>query len=159
MCVGPSLSILCFGGLFATILCVWHWHVLSSDGWFGISRCFGRMCSGCTYCRRPLHLYPAATPNWVYCNTISFLWHTFMSLFCACRLSSQLCLEYMVNHISPASPQFQDYLQHGEASRFSSMFVKWRDIWPTGKSDTSASRHCRAMDSGRGCSEVLAACC
>ncbi|WIA13184.1 hypothetical protein OEZ85_006776 [Tetradesmus obliquus] len=44
----------------------------------------------------------------------------------------QLCLEYMVNHISPGSPQFQDYLQHGEASRYASMFVKWRDIWPEG---------------------------
>jgi hypothetical protein len=38
----------------------------------------------------------------------------------------------MVNHISPASPQFQDYVQNGEASHFSSMFVKWADIWPQG---------------------------
>lgn len=55
----------------------------------------------------------------------------------------QVCLEYMVNHISPASPQFQDYLKHGEASRFSDMFVKWTDIWPKGDCSTewTASIH------------------
>jgi hypothetical protein len=41
-----------------------------------------------------------------------------------------------VNHISPASPQFQDYIQHGADSRFDSMFVKWRDIWPEGEGAT-----------------------
>jgi sucrose phosphorylase len=39
----------------------------------------------------------------------------------------------MVNHISPASPQFQDFIQHGSDSKFNTMFVKWRDIWPEGE--------------------------
>jgi glycosidase len=56
---------------------------------------------------------------------------------CCCCCSYQLCLEYMVNHISPESPQFQDYLQNGAKSRFDSMFVKWRDIWPEGKGHNS----------------------
>lgn len=56
-----------------------------------------------------------------------------LCLFLLFVAAVQLCLEYMVNHISPASPQFQDYIQHGEASRFSDMFVKWRDIWPDGE--------------------------
>lgn len=43
----------------------------------------------------------------------------------------------MVNHISPASPQFQDYLKHGEASPYSDMFVKWEDIWPGGECSVS----------------------
>lgn len=44
----------------------------------------------------------------------------------------QLCLEFMANHISPASDQFKDFVQNGEASRFKDMFVHWEDIWPEG---------------------------
>jgi sucrose phosphorylase len=44
----------------------------------------------------------------------------------------QLCLEFMVNHISPASHQFQDFIEHGDDSQYAEMFVKWRDIWPEG---------------------------
>lgn len=44
----------------------------------------------------------------------------------------QLCLEFMANHISPASNQFKDFVQNGEASRFRDMFVHWEDIWPEG---------------------------
>eukprot|EP00879_Flechtneria_rotunda_P018528 GHRR01019441.1.p1 GENE.GHRR01019441.1~~GHRR01019441.1.p1 ORF type:complete len:547 (+),score=136.02 GHRR01019441.1:914-2554(+) len=44
----------------------------------------------------------------------------------------QLCLEYMVNHISPQSHQYQDYVANGDNSQFRNMFVKWKDIWPKG---------------------------
>ena len=41
-----------------------------------------------------------------------------------------LMLELMVNHISPASPQFQDYLEKGDASEFAPMFIDWAKFWP-----------------------------
>jgi sucrose phosphorylase len=43
-----------------------------------------------------------------------------------------MCLEYMVNHISPGSPQFQDYKAKGDASAYKDMFVRWKDIWAAG---------------------------
>lgn len=49
-------------------------------------------------------------------------------------LTLQLCLEFVSNHISPASPQFKDFVEHGEASRYKNMFVRWEDIWPGGES-------------------------
>jgi glycosidase len=45
----------------------------------------------------------------------------------------QLCLEFVSNHISPASPQFKDFVEHGEASRYKDMFVRWEDVWPGGE--------------------------
>jgi sucrose phosphorylase len=47
--------------------------------------------------------------------------------------SRQLLLEFMVNHISPASPQFQDYLARGEESPWADMFIHWGRFWPQGK--------------------------
>ncbi|WIA16714.1 hypothetical protein OEZ85_013369 [Tetradesmus obliquus] len=44
----------------------------------------------------------------------------------------QMCLEYMVNHISPGSPQFQDYKAHGDNSAYKDMFVRWKDVWASG---------------------------
>lgn len=38
-----------------------------------------------------------------------------------------------MNHISPGSHQFQDFLEHGDKSQYAEMFVKWRDIWPEGE--------------------------
>ena len=43
-----------------------------------------------------------------------------------------LMLELMVNHISPASPQFQDYMEKGDASEFAPMFIDWAKFWPEG---------------------------
>ncbi len=40
-----------------------------------------------------------------------------------------LMLELMVNHISPASDQFQDFLAKGDASEFADMFIDWRKFW------------------------------
>jgi hypothetical protein len=48
-------------------------------------------------------------------------------------LMLQLCLEFVSNHISPASPQFKDFVEHGEASRYKDMFVRWEDVWPGGE--------------------------
>ena len=44
----------------------------------------------------------------------------------------KLMLEFMVNHISPKSHQFQDYLEHGDKSQYADMFIQWEDIWPAG---------------------------
>jgi sucrose phosphorylase len=45
----------------------------------------------------------------------------------------QLVLDFMVNHISPESPQFQHYMQYGEESPFASMFIHWSKFWPEGE--------------------------
>jgi hypothetical protein len=57
-----------------------------------------------------------------------------LTVFCCCRRLCvlQLCLEFMANHISPESEQFQDFVKHGEASRYRDMFVRWEDVWPEG---------------------------
>ena len=38
-------------------------------------------------------------------------------------------MECMVNHISPASKEFQDYLAKGSESEFADMFVDWNKLW------------------------------
>lgn len=40
-----------------------------------------------------------------------------------------LMLELMVNHISPKSKQFQDFLEKGDESEYASMFIDWRKFW------------------------------
>ena len=40
-----------------------------------------------------------------------------------------LMLELMVNHISPASAQFQDFLEKGDASEYADMFIDWVKFW------------------------------
>ncbi len=42
-------------------------------------------------------------------------------------------LELMVNHISPASEQFQDFLEKGDDSPHASMFIDWDKFWGEGK--------------------------
>ena len=37
-----------------------------------------------------------------------------------------------VNHISPQSEQFQDFLAKGDASEYAEMFVDWDKLWPEG---------------------------
>jgi sucrose phosphorylase len=44
-----------------------------------------------------------------------------------------LCVEFMVNHISPQSDQFQDFLAKGDDSEFAEMFIDWDKFWPEGK--------------------------
>jgi hypothetical protein len=43
-----------------------------------------------------------------------------------------LMLECMVNHISPASEQYQDFLEKGDASEHASMFIDWHKFWGEG---------------------------
>ncbi|EIE21097.1 sucrose phosphorylase [Coccomyxa subellipsoidea C-169] len=40
-----------------------------------------------------------------------------------------LMLELMINHISPKSAQFQDFLEKGDASEHASMFIDWQKFW------------------------------
>ena len=44
-----------------------------------------------------------------------------------------LCLEFMVNHISPASDYFQDFLEKGDKSSAADMFVDWDKFWGPGR--------------------------
>lgn len=49
-----------------------------------------------------------------------------------------LMLECMVNHISPASEQFQDFLEKGDTSEHASMFIDWQKFWGEGAASFSA---------------------
>lgn len=40
--------------------------------------------------------------------------------------------EFMVNHISPKSTEFQDFLEHGWDSKYADMFINWDTFWPEG---------------------------
>ena len=44
-----------------------------------------------------------------------------------------LLLDFMVNHISKASPFVQDFLKKGRQSRYADMFLTLDKIWPDGK--------------------------
>ena len=43
-----------------------------------------------------------------------------------------LQMECMVNHISPKSKEFQDYLAKGDKSEFCDMFIDWNKLWGGG---------------------------
>lgn len=43
-----------------------------------------------------------------------------------------LQMECMVNHISPASKEFQDYLAKGDKSEFRDLFIDWNKLWGGG---------------------------
>lgn len=46
-----------------------------------------------------------------------------------------LCMEFMINHISAHSTQFQDFLAKGRDSEYADMFIIWDDFWgPDGPS-------------------------
>ena len=44
-----------------------------------------------------------------------------------------LMLELMINHISPKSVQFQDFLEKGDESEHASMFIDWKKWWGEGE--------------------------
>lgn len=44
-------------------------------------------------------------------------------------LNIMLKLDIVLNHLSVASPQFQDVLQHGNASRYKDFFINWNEFW------------------------------
>lgn len=41
----------------------------------------------------------------------------------------ELFLDFVLNHISVLSPQFQDVLQKGEASKYRDFFINWNRFW------------------------------
>lgn len=43
-----------------------------------------------------------------------------------------LMLDFMINHISAQSPQYQDFLENRDASPYRDMFIRYRDFWPNG---------------------------
>ncbi len=44
-----------------------------------------------------------------------------------------LMVEFMVNHISPASQEFQDFLSNGPDSEYWPMFIHWNQFWEGGE--------------------------
>lgn len=48
-------------------------------------------------------------------------------------LSFPLMFDFMVNHISQASPYFQDFLLKKEASVYKNMFIRYGEFWPGGQ--------------------------
>lgn len=44
-------------------------------------------------------------------------------------LNIMLKFDIVLNHLSVASPQFKDLLQHGDASPFKDFFIDWNEFW------------------------------
>jgi sucrose phosphorylase len=44
-----------------------------------------------------------------------------------------LMLDFMINHISAESPQYQDFLKNKDTSLFKSMFIRYNDFWQDGE--------------------------
>lgn len=40
--------------------------------------------------------------------------------------------DFMINHVSIRSAEFQDYLAHGDSSPHRDMFIRWDEFWPGG---------------------------
>lgn len=51
------------------------------------------------------------------------------------RLSKKydLLMECMVNHISPASSEFQEFLEKGDQAHSADMWIDWQKFWPNGE--------------------------
>ena len=45
------------------------------------------------------------------------------------ELGIKLKFDIVLNHLSVASPQFKDLLQHGNASKFKDFFINWNKFW------------------------------
>ena len=43
-----------------------------------------------------------------------------------------LMADFMLNHVSIRSEEFQDYMKNGEASPYRDMFIHWNEFWPGG---------------------------
>jgi len=48
--------------------------------------------------------------------------------------------DVIVNHVSSSSPQFQDWLAHGRASRFAGMFLTFGTVFPDGATEQTLTR-------------------
>ena len=44
------------------------------------------------------------------------------------KLNIQLKFDIVLNHLSVASPQFKDLLQHGEDSKYKDFFINWNSF-------------------------------
>lgn len=44
-----------------------------------------------------------------------------------------LMADFMLNHISIRSEEFQDYMRRGDASPYRDMFIHWDEFWPDGE--------------------------
>lgn len=44
-----------------------------------------------------------------------------------------LMADFMLNHVSIRSEEFQDYMKNGEASPYRDMFIHWNEFWPQKK--------------------------
>lgn len=44
----------------------------------------------------------------------------------------ELMFDFMINHISRRSPQFQDFVEKHDASEYKDMFIRFKDFWPEG---------------------------
>ncbi len=53
--------------------------------------------------------------------------------------SYDLMADLIINHISSDSPQFQDYLDKGNNSKYAGMFLRYQDVFPTGATDEDLS--------------------
>ena len=45
------------------------------------------------------------------------------------ELQIKLKFDIVLNHLSVASPQFKDLLQHGNSSKFKDFFINWNEFW------------------------------
>lgn len=45
------------------------------------------------------------------------------------ELNIKLKFDIVLNHLSVASPQFKDLLQHGNESKFKDFFINWNEFW------------------------------
>ena len=45
------------------------------------------------------------------------------------ELKIQLKFDIVLNHLSVASPQFKDLIEHGEASKYKDFFINWNSFW------------------------------
>ena len=44
-----------------------------------------------------------------------------------------LMFDYMINHISVRSPEYQDFLKNKDASRYRDFFIRFKDFWENGE--------------------------
>lgn len=44
-----------------------------------------------------------------------------------------LMVDFMINHISRQSPQFQDFQRSKDSSPYREMFIRYKDFWPGGE--------------------------
>ena len=44
-----------------------------------------------------------------------------------------LMFDYMINHISVKSPEYQDFLAKKDASRYRDFFIRFKDFWKNGE--------------------------